>query len=61
MDCFELSANRREICRKFVDVVAGNGKWDDSLDILYDIGMNDYSGDDWTILENKLRNLICSE
>ncbi|UNI22120.1 hypothetical protein JDV02_008040 [Purpureocillium takamizusanense] len=48
--------NRPAICRKLVQVAAGEDV--DALDILYDIGSGHYSEEDWIILESKLRQLI---
>ncbi|KAK1765059.1 hypothetical protein QBC33DRAFT_180550 [Phialemonium atrogriseum] len=50
--------NRLEICRKFVQVAAG----DDikALDIVYDIGAGQYDEENWGILQTNLRRLIRS-
>ena len=49
--------NRLEICRKFVQVTAGNDI--DALDILYDIGAGSYGDEYWNILEDNLKRVIC--
>ncbi|KAF4458869.1 hypothetical protein FALBO_14385 [Fusarium albosuccineum] len=49
--------NRLEICRKFVQVVAGDNT--EALDILYEIGAGDYGEEDWRNFEGNLKRLLC--
>ncbi|KAI3324256.1 kinase-like domain-containing protein [Xylariaceae sp. AK1471] len=51
------SLNRLEICRKFVQAVAGDNT--DASDILYDIGTGRYKEEDWVNLKANLRGFIC--
>ncbi|KAJ2994636.1 hypothetical protein NUW58_g1500 [Xylaria curta] len=48
--------NRLEICRKFVQAVAGDNT--DASDILYDIGTGRYKEEDWVTLKANLRRFI---
>jgi len=50
------STNRLEICRKLVQVAIGDGK--KALDILYDIGSDRLSEQDWHALRGKLMKLV---
>ncbi|KAL7804899.1 kinase-like domain-containing protein [Trichoderma aethiopicum] len=49
--------NRMEICRKFVQVALG----DDikALDVLYEIGADEFGEEDWETLMTNLKRLIC--
>ncbi|KAI1195567.1 kinase-like domain-containing protein [Nemania serpens] len=49
--------NRLEICRKFIQAVAGDDA--DASDILYDIGTGRYEEEDWVTLKANLRRFIC--
>lgn len=51
--------NRMEICRKFVQVTAGDDT--ESLDALYDIGAGCYGEEKWNILKDNLKRLIRRE
>lgn len=48
--------NRLEICRKFVQVAAGDNT--ESLDALYDIGAGHYGEENWNIFKGNLKRLI---
>lgn len=48
--------NRLEICRKFVQVAAGDDT--ESLDALYDIGAGSYGEENWNILKGNLKRLL---
>ncbi|TFB06008.1 hypothetical protein CCMA1212_001428 [Trichoderma ghanense] len=48
--------NRMEICRKFVQVALGDGI--KALDVLYDIGTDEYGEEDWYTLRTNLKRLI---
>ncbi|PTB65132.1 hypothetical protein BBK36DRAFT_1122360 [Trichoderma citrinoviride] len=48
--------NRMEICRKFVQVALGDGI--QALDVLYEVGADEYGEEDWNLLRASLERLI---
>lgn len=50
---------RMDIVRKFVEVVLETLDKSEALDVLYDIGDDHYSQEDWDNLKEKLKLLVC--
>lgn len=46
-----------EICRKFVQVALGEDI--KALDVLYEIGADEFGEEDWETLMTNLKRLIC--
>lgn len=53
------SANRMDICRKFVEVALGIENRNDAIRVLYDIGENEYDQQSWGHLQETLKVLVC--
>jgi hypothetical protein len=53
------SFTRMDIVRKFVEVALGIQTQSDALSVLYDLGDDYYSQEDWDSLKEKLKLLVC--